>query len=171
MKDKLRAAAKEFFIDTWLEFNSDQIIDVLQKLMAGVTPDNLKQFVAENVALPVPPGALDALRGYEDYVEKLTPQELFEWLYKARQDLGETLMALGEDATVDYLIKLRGYIIDSIKNPEDIPVEGKQPLVELTCDACGKKWTLPKDLAEQIQVCPFCGHSAKEETTEEPEEE
>ena len=168
--DSLKSAAKEFFIDAWLEFNSEQIIDTLRKLLAGVSPDDLKRFIAEGIALPVPPQVFNSLKGYEDYLEKITPNDIFEWLYKARPDLGDVLISLGEDATAEYLVKLKGFIRDSTTNPPS-PAEAEKPAQEAKpqfvmahCDGCGKEWPVPKALADQIKVCPFCGKDREEET-------
>lgn len=160
-KDDLKAAAKEFFIDTYLEFYHDQVIDTLKSILAPLSPDSLKQFVAEGTAPPIPDAGIEALKGYEDYLEKLKPGEVFQWLAEARPDLAETLVELG-DAGAEYVIKLQHFIIDSIKNPEAAPKPESQ-MVELHCDFCDKSWPMPKNLAEGVTVCPFCGKGKEEE--------
>lgn len=167
-KDDLKAAAKEFFIDIYLEFYSDEVIDILRKFLARVTPEHLKQFVADGTALPIPDAAIKRLKGYEDYIEIIKWEEVFQWLAKARPDLAETLLSL-EDEGTEYVVKLQKFLLDSIKNPEQAPTK-QTGMVALTCESCGEKWELPKDEAEKVTVCPFCGVGREEEPAEEPEE-
>lgn len=169
--DELKAAGKQLFIDTYLEFYRGEVIANVKRAVAPFSPDDIREFVAEGKAPPLPPPAIKALSGYEDYLEALKPEELFEWLAEARPDLAETLMSLG-DQGAEYIVRLRQFLVDSIRNPEEAPV--KQPesqMVELTCDACGAKWTLPRNLAEKVRMCPFCGVSREEEPEESGDEE
>lgn len=166
--DKLKAAGKELLLDVYTEFYQDEIIDKLRKFLMPVTPENLKQMVAEGKAPPVPSEAVEQLTGYEDYLEKLKPEEIFQWLLKARPDLAEALVSLGDEGA-EYVVKLQGFIVDSIKKPEGVPKP--ESMVQLHCDSCGADWPLPKNLAEQVQVCPFCGVGREEKAEGAGEEE
>lgn len=161
--DKLKAGAKELFIDTYLEFFPDEVVAKLQKFLAPLTPEDLRQCVADSKAPPLPAEAVEELKGYEDYLERLKPEELFEWLGKARLDLADTLASLG-DQGAEYVVKLKSFIVDSIRNPEGAPTKTESQMVKLHCDACGADWTLPKNLAEKVAVCPFCRVGREEET-------
>lgn len=166
--DELKAVGKELFIETYVELFGNEIVDTLGKILAPLNPDNLKQLVAEGKAPPVPDEAVEELKGYEDYLEKLKPEEVFEWLFKARPDLANTLVSLGDEGA-EYMVKWRAFIMDSIRNPEGAPTKpAAESLVELHCESCGAKWPLPKELAEQVTMCPFCGKGKEEETGEVP---
>jgi len=166
--DKLKSAAKEFLIDTFVEFFQDEIVGKLKRFLAPLTPDDLRHFATKGGAPPVPSEAVDSLRGYEDYLEKLKPEEVFGWLMKARPDLADVLVSLG-DAGAEYMVRLQAFIIDSIRNPQGVPSTepAKTQFVQAHCDACGKDWPVPKELADQIQVCPFCRVGKEEEAPEE----
>lgn len=170
--DKLKAAGKEVLIDVYLEFNEDEIIAKLKKVLAPLTPDNLRQLVTEGKAPPIHKAIVEALKGYEDYLGRLRPEELFEWLNKARPDLAKTLMSLG-DSGAEYMVKLKAFFVDSIKAPAATkpsaatePAQTKPQMVRLHCEACGKDLDLPKTLAQEITVCPFCGVGVGEQTEE-----
>jgi len=170
--DDLKAAAKEFFIDTYLEFNQGEVIAKLKRVLEPLTPDNLRQLVTEGKAPPIHKGIVEALKGYEDYIGRLKPEELFEWLNEARPDLAETLMGLG-DSGAEYMFKLKAFFLESIKAPApaepgspEEPSGPKPQMVGLHCEACGEDWTLPKNKAEQVKSCPFCGVGVEEQTEE-----
>lgn len=167
-KDDLKAAAKEFFIDTYLVFYDAEVVAILKQFLAPLSPKQLEQFVADGTAPPIPDAAIKRLKGYEDYIELIKPEEVFQWLAKARPDLAETLVSLG-DAGAEYVVKLQKFLLGSIKNPEQVPT-GQTGKVELTCEQCGKTWELPKDEAEKVTVCPFCGVGREEAPAVEPEE-
>lgn len=157
-------------IDVFLEFYRDEIIGKLRKFLAPLSPKDLKQCVNDGKSPPVPAEAIKELKGYEDYLEKLRPEEVFQWVVSARPDLAEVLVELG-DAGAEYVIKLQAFIVDSIRSPEGTPKQTPESQVSLHCEACGADWTLPKSQAEQIQMCPFCGVGKEEETKVENEEE
>lgn len=162
-KEDLKSGAKEFLIDVYLEFYRDEIIAKLRKFLASLSPDDLKQLVPEGQAPPVPAEAVEDLKGYEDYLEKLKPGEVFQWIAEARPDLADVLVSLGDEGA-EYVVKLQGFIVDSIRNPEGVPKsKPESPMVGLHCDSCGADWTLPKNLAEQVKVCPFCKVGLEEE--------
>lgn len=170
--DKLKAAGKEALIDTYLEFNPGEVIAKLRKVLEPLTPDNLRQLVTEGQAPPIPKAIVESLRGYEDYLGRLMPQELAEWLKKARPDLAETLMELG-DSGAEYVVKLKTFFLESIKAPASAepsspeePSGPKPQMVGLHCEACGEDWALPKNKAEQVKSCPFCGVGVEEQTEE-----
>lgn len=170
--DKVKAGAKELFIDTYLEFNQDEVIAKLKKVLAPLTPDNLKKLVTEGQAPPIHKGIVESLKGYEDYLGRLQPEELFEWLNKARPDLAKTLMSLG-DSGAEYMVKLKAFFVDSIKAPAATEppaatetAQSKPQMVRLHCEACGSDWELPKSMAEQVKNCPFCGVGVEEQAKE-----
>ena len=167
-KDDLKAAAKEFFIDTYLEFYGDQVVDILKQLLAPLSPKQLKEFVTDGTAPPIPDAAIKRLKGYEDYIELIKPEEVFQWLAKARPDLAETLVSLG-DVGAEYVVKLQKFLLDSIRSPEQVPTKqtGK---IKLTCEQCEKEWELPKDEAEKVTECPFCGVGREEAPSDKTEE-
>ncbi len=169
--DRLKAGAKEFFIDTYVEFFQGEIVGKLQRFLAPLTPDDLRQFATEGKAPPVPGEAVDSLRGYEDYLEKLKPEEVFEWLAKARPDLADVLISLG-DTGAEYVVRLQAFIIDSIRSPEGAPSTepAKTQFVQAHCDSCGQDWPVPRELASEVNVCPFCGVGKEEEAPASEEE-
>jgi len=166
--DKLKAGAKELFIDLFIEFNREEIIEIMRKFLSPLKPGDMEEFVASGTAPPLPPTAIKNLKAYEDYIEKINPQEVFEFLSAARPDLGELLVSLG-DKGAEYVVKLKQFIVDSVKSYKEEPVEPAKAMVKLHCESCGKNWILPKEEAEAVIKCPFCG-IGKEEETNEPEE-
>ena len=136
-RDDLKAAAKEFFVDVFLEFNRGEVIDTLKKILAPFSPDDMKQFASEGTAPPIPEAVVEHLKGYEDYLEKLKPEEVFQWMFEARPDLAEALMSLGDEGA-SYMIKLQSFIVESVKTSGK--AETKQPetqMVNLHCESCG----------------------------------
>lgn len=162
--DKLKAGAKEIIIDTYLALNQDEFIAKLHRILAPLSPDSLRQLVAEGKALPLHEATIESLRGYEDYIGRLMPEELFEWVNKARPDLASTLMSLG-DSGAEYMVYLKVYLIDCIKAPAPepgkpelpAPQENKPQLYNCVCDSCGKSKQVTKEEFDAMEVCPFCG--------------
>jgi len=168
--DKLKAGGKELFIDVFLEFNKDEVIAKLKKVLAPLTVDNLRQLVTEGQAPPIHEAVLESLKGYDDYIGRLQPEELFEWLNKARPDLAKTLMSLG-DSGAEYMVKLKAFFVGSIKAPTEPPAatepaQSKPQMVRLHCEAGGKDMDHTNTLAKEITVCPFCGVGVEEQAKE-----
>lgn len=161
ISDELKAAGKEILIDTYLEFYHDEVIATVRKFLNPFSPDDIRRFVAEGKAPPMPAPAIEALSGYEDYLESLKPEELFQWLAEARRDLAEALASLGDEGA-DYMVRLKSFILDSIRDPEGAPNQAAESIVKLTCESCGAEWRLPRSQAEKVTLCPFCG-AGKEE--------
>lgn len=176
----LKSTGKELLIDFYLEFSQDEFIAKLKMILAPLTPDILRQLVTDGKAPSIHEAVVESLRGYEDYLGRLPPEELFEWLNKARPDLAETLMSLGESGA-KYMVMLKFFIIDSIKAPATAPGEPELPapkenaqeqLFRCVCDSCGKASVVTKEDFEAMKLCPFCGVEKGGPTPEqEPEPE
>lgn len=170
---KLKAGATELLIDVYLELYQAEFIAKLQQILAPLTPDDLGHMVSEGKAPPIREAIVESLRGYEDYLDRLKPEELFEWLNKARPDLAETLMSLG-DSGAEYMVKLKFFIIDSIKapaspepnkpEPQTAPDESaKEKLYKCVCSECGESVAVTKEAFEAMKLCPFCGVEKEEQ--------
>lgn len=173
----LKKFGKTLAFETYIEFYKDEILNYIRLLWAGITPQDISKMVAESIAPPIPKDSLEKLRGYEEFLEGITPQRLYEFINDARPDLALALAETG-DAAVGYIISLKKYLMAQITAEKEGETaeeaveetqEENQPPVKLyscTCDSCGKTLPVTKEAFEAMRVCPFCGVEKGEPTSE-----
>jgi len=183
VKEKVIKALGEFGIEVYFELYHGDIINGLRKYLMPITPARLKQMVKKNQAITLPPDFLATAKDYEDYLDIVTPQRLFEIFAEARPDLGATLEALG-DVGADYVVLFHRHFVESIKSASPQEDKSDEELsisqeikngrtIMLTCDKCGKYWLATPEEAAAVTECPFCKAPANEksqETTEDDED-
>jgi rubrerythrin len=115
---------KGMVVELFLQWYEDELVDQFKQILdgAGVTSESIKDYVLNNVALPIPPEAFAKMKGIEDYLTTIEESRIFTWLYQARPDLGQTLMEMG-DAGAEYVVRFKLFVIDSIKNSRKESVE------------------------------------------------
>jgi rubrerythrin len=170
-KDKVMKALGEFGIEVYFELYHDNIVKGLRNYLMPITPAKMKQMVQKNQAITLPPDFLATAKGYEDYLDIVTPQRLFEVFAEARPDLGAMLEAMGEDGA-EYVVLFHRHFVESIKatplqEEKSISQEIKDGrTVKLTCDKCGHTWTATPKEAAAVTECPECHAPAGDEPEE-----
>ena len=81
--------AKGLVIECFLQWHEDELVEQIKNMLdkSGVTAEDIPDFVLNNKALPIPDEAFSALKGLEDYLVKVDPGRIFQWIQKARPDL------------------------------------------------------------------------------------
>ena len=188
VKSMAGTMGKGLLIECFLEWHGDELIAQLKDILdkSGITAESIPDYVLNNKALPIPGEAFTAMRGLEDYLEQIDPGRVFEWIHKARPDLAEALIELG-DPGAEYIVRFKMFMIDSIKasapSPEpeapaesesqnegvESPDEGvespEEPAVpemkikRVTCELCGESWNATEEEAAKTTECPHCGEA------------
>jgi hypothetical protein len=175
-KEKVMKALGEFGIEVYFELYHDNIINGLRNYLMPITPSRLKQMVKNSQAINLPEEFLATAKGYEDHLDIVTPQRLFEIFAEARPDLAATLEAMG-DAGIDYVILFHRHFVESIRAT---PIQEEKPIsqeikagktIKITCDKCGHTEMVTPEEAAAITECPECHAPANEEPQEPPQEE
>ncbi|MCK5235866.1 MAG: hypothetical protein KAR06_02680 [Deltaproteobacteria bacterium] len=104
----------ELYIDTYKE----ELIAKLRMALGYIKPEDVPKFVKGHEALPIPPKLFSALKGYEGYLETVSPERIFNWIAEARPEIGQALLDLGEECVI-YIANFKAFIIDSIKAAPD----------------------------------------------------
>lgn len=124
---------KGFLIEMYMEYYPQEVAKRLKIMLdtAGITREDVRRFVVDNQALPIPEKAFVNMQGLEDYLATIKPGRVFKWLLEARPDLAEELINLG-DVGAEYIVKLKKFIIDSIKALDLPPGEKEEEAKHVT---------------------------------------
>ena len=190
VKSMAGTMGKGLLIECFLEWHGDELIAQLKDILdkSGITAESIPDYVLNNKALPIPGEAFTAMRGLEDYLEQIDPGRVFEWIHKARPDLAEALIELG-DPGAEYIVRFKMFMIDSIKasapspepeapaevaegdtgdeeeeSPADTPPSPEPGIPEMrikriTCELCGESWNATEEEAAKTTECPHCGEA------------
>lgn len=170
LANTFKGLAKGTIIELFIDYYHDDLIMSFRLALSHIKPKEVPDFVRNGKALPIPPQFFEELKGLEDYLEKIEPQRLFKWINEASPEIGEALMELGDDGA-EYMVKLKSFIIDSIRalpslaEEEGVEKEAETEMpsasehVRLTCDECGQSWIATEEEAAATTECPFCGEA------------
>ncbi len=161
---------KGWVIESYLELNHDELVRKIAEALSHIKPEDVPNYVHGKKALPIPQEVFRNLKGFEDYMQKVNPKRLFEWIADASPPVAAALMDMGDEG-VEYIIWCKQSIIDSVKTvpdskqeptekePADTP---KEDMVLAVCDECQKSWPVKRAEFSSITKCPFCGHPTGE---------
>lgn len=161
--ERFKKVGSRWAFEMFLEVFYDDIIEGFRKFLAGYTPEDIPRMVQNNEYPYIDPNYFEFVRGNEKYLEKIRADRLGEALARARPDLAEALVGIGEAGGI-YIHKLRAHLLKIITHPEKAHEQGdtlpKAPLRKmklLTCDSCNQSWPVPENEAASVTKCPFCG--------------
>lgn len=152
-------------IETFIEYYYDQIILVIREILKDIKPEDIPTIVREKIALPIPPEIITSLKGLEGYLETMDEKRLGSWINDANPEIADALMALGDEGA-EYVVRLKGFIIDSIKDTSPVQEEAETEeehapedlqMIRVTCKECNEVLVLPKKEAEALEECQNCG--------------
>jgi len=128
----LKGTALELF----LEYYHDDLIKNFEIALATIPPEVVPELVKGGAALPIPIEFFKNLKGFEEYLETIEPGRLFEWIAEASPLHASAIMDLGDEGA-EYMVKLKQFIMDSIKAVEEVAevqetseVEKQEPAAE-----------------------------------------
>lgn len=167
VKDKVTSFFKMFGAELTLEFHHDGIADVVNELCKPLTTVNLTKLIKESKPLPFPEAFFEMMDRYRAIIEEYNPEALtkiiFELILEVRPDLGNALIALGDNASL-WLYRNCDMARDRIVNPEKYLEElEKAQMLKVTCETCQKSFRIFKEDSELMKMCPFCGATGKED--------
>lgn len=158
----LKATALELFLAT----NHDEIVAELANALKQLNPAAVPDMVRNNLALPIPSSFFTRCIGFVDYLEKLDMRYFFEdFLAPANPLIAAALMDM-EDEGAKYLLHLKEFFVDSVKEQAALRVleTEPEPLVEETVE------TEPVEETEETPPAPMLHFKVAEATTEKKEE-
>lgn len=169
--DVLKKVGSRYAFELFLEVFHEDIVGRLSTWLAPLSAEKVKRMVRKS---QYPDFALDdfaKLTDFAEYLEKVSPDRLFDAIVEARPDLAEVIAGMGVKGA-KYMVHLREHLLERVRAPELALAKSKEyslapPLVEMAmaiCDNCHKEWPVPKAEFGKIEVCPFCGHGKNEET-------
>jgi len=162
---------KGIVIESFIEYYGDDLVAQLKQILdnAGIKPEDIREYVLNDRALPIPPQAFAAMKGLEDYLITIEEARIFEFLAKARPDLAAELINLG-DLGAEWVARFKYFIIDSVKASRKGAVsEDQEPLQEplekpqkpkmkrVTCSECEESFTMTEEEVNKLTSCPSCG--------------
>ncbi|HUV56719.1 MAG TPA: hypothetical protein VMV84_05735 [Dehalococcoidales bacterium] len=165
---------KGLAIELFLEYYEKDMISQLKDMLdqSGIIAEDIPEIVRENKALPIPQVAFQNMKGLEDYLVTLNPARIFEWLTKARPDLGLALASL-DDAGAEYVVRFKSFFIDSIRaaplkevppptpdSSEEVPEKTVATQLRVTCSECGEAFMTTRQEIDSLKQCPNCGAPA-----------
>lgn len=159
---KVKQFTSGFLFELYIELNYKEIVGIMAQCLAGISPSELKQMVAERRYPELPSVVYQNLHGYEKYLKNITDIRLFKALAKGCPELA---MAIDDLGTPGYywIHRFRNRIIERVAAggllPEP-PGESSVEMVPISCDGCGRSWALPRDKFEKLTECPFCHQPA-----------
>lgn len=101
-------------INMFLEQQHGVIISGLAMGLATIDPTEVHEYIYQGKALPIPEDFYPPLFGFEDFLESFEETTLFEWIREANPLIAAAIMDCGTDG-VNYIIKLKRFIIDTVK--------------------------------------------------------
>lgn len=177
--------AKNTMIELYLKYDHVNLISHLKVYLSHLSAKDIPSLVSGNIALPIPPKAFIEMVPVLDYLKKLNPQRLYEWIAEARPDLALALAKTGQDGQ-DYMLRFKTHIIDSITETQSKATEQPEPEPEataehqvqepdnkepstsepteskkrVTCEECGDSFVVTEAELANITTCPSCGSPA-----------
>jgi hypothetical protein len=120
------------------------------------------------------PNVYNSIRGYEDFMVRIKPVRIYEWIMMAREDLGTALWNMGDPNLppeqkpgLRYIVDFKKFILAKVgaigtaADTPQLPAAGAVPentvkILQASCDKCGKTWSVLASKAAEITKCPFC---------------
>lgn len=115
--------AKGIMVEYFIDINHDEIVARLKAVLMFVRPKDVKRYIEEKEALPIPPAVFKYLAGFEDWIKGLEPERLFAFIQEASPEIAAAIMEMG-DAGAEYMVQFKQFILDNVKalsGKEDIP--------------------------------------------------
>ena len=170
VKEKATSFFKVFGAELSLEFHHDGIADIVEGLCKPLTTASLTKLIKESQPLPFPEAFFEMMDRYRAIIEEYSTEALtkviFELIVEVRPDLSNTLIALGDGASL-WLYRNVEMARDRVINPEKYLEELEKALMlKVTCEACQKSFRIFKEDAELMKMCPFCGATGKEKAND-----
>jgi rubrerythrin len=163
MLERFKKVGSRFAFELFIEVFYDDIIKGFREFLDSYTKEDIRKMV-KNLEFPyIDPQGFEAVRGYEQYLEKISPERLAEAMVRARRDLADVLFE-DEEAGGIYILKLREHYLDILKHPEkahaqqiNLPQGPPRKMKLLTCLTCNQSWPVAEEDVPNVKECPFCG--------------
>lgn len=163
LKNKAVGFGESFIIRFYVQTHKDEFVDRFRKFLEPYSPADFAQMIDKGQPFAPPEELISILKDYKEQVLCLRPDEvlawLFDWISTARPDIGDVLLAKGQVASLWLAIEAKAVYDTAFGEPKPITNQeaAKPQLSRATCDKCQKTWIVPKDDADKITRCPFCG--------------
>ena len=155
---KVKQFGNAFLFEMFIEEFYPRFIKQLRENLTGITPEIIKSMVTAGQYPELPAQVYADLHGYEQHLQRITVQRLWKAMVKARPDLAGALDSIGEPG-YRWFARFRERLLAGISTGRPLsnaPGEVAVPMVEVSCDVCGKTQIIAKSQAASLQECPFC---------------
>ena len=177
LKGTVGETGKAIAVEMYLEMYHGEFINNFRKALMHIKVEDVPLYIYGKKPLPIPPNVWSYAKGFEKQIERIKIERILEWIAEARPEIAKAIMAEGSVGYL-YLRELKKSIIQAVENappltevqqqqmdqalgqkPEEKSTENI-PMTEVTCDACGYKFTIPTSEKHNIKECPSCGEPA-----------
>lgn len=105
---------KSFMVEYFLEANHDDIVSQLATVLTYITPEDIKTYIREGTALPIPPSFFHRIKNFEDWLAGFEPERFFHLIAEANPATATAIMEMGEEGVL-YMVKFKQFMLDNVR--------------------------------------------------------